>query len=160
MVCPCSSAPGSLSRSSTAMSSRASSAREKEDQVVRLRLAGMGFDAIARQVGYRDRSGAWKAYKKALDRRTVVDENHSREDDVNLELARLDELQSRIWARAMRGDLAAFDRVLKVMAQRDKLKHRYHAPAAKKEGATPTADGVVVGPDKLDEMREKRRAGQ
>lgn len=120
----------------------------------------MGFDAIARQVGYRDRSGAWKAYKKALDRRTVVDEEHSREDDVNLELARLDELQSRIWARAMRGDLAAFDRVLKVMAQRDKLKHRYHVPAAKKEGATPTAAGVVVGPDKLDEMREKRRAGQ
>lgn len=142
------------------MSSRASAAREKEDQVVRLRLAGMGFDAIAGQVGYRDRSGAWKAYKKALDRRTQpIDEEHSREDDVNLELARLDEMQSRIWARAMRGDLAAFDRVLKIIAQRDKLQHRYHAPAMTSTGPTTTGDGVVVGPDKLDEMRERRHAG-
>lgn len=142
------------------MSSSAARIREKEDQVVRLRLAGMGFDAIARQVGYRDRSGAWKAYKKALARRTQpIDEEHCREDDVNLELARLDEMQSRIWARAMRGDLAAFDRVLKIIAQRDKLKHRYHAPAKTSTDPTTTGDGVVVGPDKLDEMRERRLAG-
>lgn len=146
------------------MSSRAVRAREKEDRVVALRLAGMDFEEIRKQVGYRDRSGAWKAYQRALERRSVpagADADGMREDEVNLELLRLDELQKRIWARAMRGDLAAYDRVLKVMERRDKLKHRYHS--AKANGPRPEGrggEGVVVEQDVLDELREKRRAGR
>lgn len=140
----------------------ASRTREREDRVVALRLAGMDFQSIAEQVGFRDRSAAWKAYHRALQRRSEPDEQSAaarRAEDLQLELARLDELQARLWSRAMRGDLAAHDRILKIMKHRDHLKRL--AAAAHRHDAAPEqspAGGVVVGPDKLDELRAKRAA--
>ncbi|WP_435199553.1 hypothetical protein [Janibacter sp. GS2] len=137
--------------------SRAARAREKENQVVALRLEGKDFDAIAREVGYRDRSGAWKAYQKALTRREIATETH--EDERRLELARLDELQASIFQAAQRGDLAAHDRVLKIMKHRDRLRGLSVAPvrAVGSSDGDQDDDNVLVGPDKLDELRAKVR---
>lgn len=130
---------------------------------MKLRLAGMDFDKIAAQVGYSSRASAWKAYGRAMKRRAVPvsKSDNVRENEVNLELARLDELQKAVWPKALRGDLSALDRVLKIGDRRERLLHRYHtaqlgAPAA---GPATTGDGVLVKPDVLDNLREKRRAG-
>lgn len=47
--------------------------REREQEVIRLRKAGVGFDEIAAQVGYNDESSARSALKRGLSRR--VDED-------------------------------------------------------------------------------------
>lgn len=39
---------------------------EKERQVLELRKAGWSFDRIADRLGYASKSGAWKAYDRAL----------------------------------------------------------------------------------------------
>jgi hypothetical protein len=43
-------------------------ARERENEAVRLRLAGMSFDDIAKRVGYTNRSAARKAVQRAVAR--------------------------------------------------------------------------------------------
>ena len=143
-------------------SSRAARAREKENRVVAMRLEGHDFEMIASKVGYRGRSGAWKAYQRALARRSDA-EGVDFDADVRLELARLDELQASIYEAARRGDLAAHDRVLKIMKHRDRLKG--YAVSPRGVGGRPpavpaTGDGVVVERTVLDDLREKRRAGQ
>lgn len=133
--------------------------REKEDEVVRLRLAGHDFDAIARSVGYRDRSGAWKAYRRALDRKSVPQDaagRNDREDLDAIDLARLDELQKSLWPRANRGDLSAVDRVLKIMERREKILAR--GTAKDRQRTTEAPGSVVVPKDRLDELRERRGA--
>ncbi|WP_114202326.1 hypothetical protein [Janibacter anophelis] len=143
-------------------STRAARAREKENEVIALRLEGFDFDTIARKVGYRDRSGAWKAYQNALVRQGNDDETF--EDAIRLELARLDALQASIFDAAQRGDLAAHDRVLKIMKHRDRLKGYAVAPRSRRgDSDQDDNDNVVVGPHKLDELRAKvrsERAGQ
>lgn len=135
---------------------RALSAREKENKVVELRLEGKDFDAIAREVGYRDRSGARKAYQRALERSSS---SESLEDERRLELARLDELQSSIFPAAQRGDLGAHDRVLRIMKHRDRLLGLSVAPhSATTDGGESDGDGILVGPSKLEELRAKTRA--
>lgn len=145
-----------------AASTRAARDRQKENQVVALRLEGLDFDMIAKKVGYRDRSGAWKAYQRALKRQGNDDETY--EDGIRLELARLDALQASIFDAAQRGDLAAHDRVLKIMKHRDRLKGYAVAPHARRGDSDPDDnDNVVVGPHKLDELRARvrsERAGQ
>lgn len=136
---------------------RAARDRAKEDRVIALRLEGHDFDAIAKKVGYRDRSGAWKAYRRALTRRGA--ESETFEDGVRLELARLDELQAGIFEAAQRGDLAAHDRVLKIMKHRDRLKGYAIAPHSRgADRDSDDNDNVVVGPHKLDELRAKVRS--
>lgn len=129
----------------------AAEVRDREDRVVQFRLAGMNFDAIAKAVGFRDRSAAWKAYSRAMTRRAVP-EGGSREDEIALEVARLDQMQAQIWPRANRGDLAAMDRVLKIMERRDRLAARISAAPVL------PAEGVVVGLDVVEKLRRQRAA--
>ncbi|MEI2621679.1 MAG: hypothetical protein V9G09_13190 [Candidatus Nanopelagicales bacterium] len=57
----------------------------------------------AKQAGYANRSGAFKAFWKAMDHR----EAEAVEDHRALELARLDALQVPLWEKAMNGDVKA-----------------------------------------------------
>lgn len=90
---------------------------ERRARAVELRKAGAGYGAIARQLGYKDRSGAYRAVKAAL--RELVREPAA--ELVTLELARLDDLLLALWPEARRGNVAKVDRVLKVMARRAAL---------------------------------------
>ena len=89
----------------------------RELQVLELRRAGMTFDQIADKTGYNDRAAAHKAYKSALNRTFQQPAAEVRE----LEADRLDRLQLAVWARALRGDLAAVDRVLRISERRARL---------------------------------------
>lgn len=72
-------------------------ALENERRVLNLRLAGMDFDSIAREVGYADGSGAYRAYQRAMARtvQPVADEVRAEE------VARLDRLALAYWPRAL-----------------------------------------------------------
>ena len=95
----------------------------RELQVLELRRAGMTFQQIADEVGYADRSNAHAAYKRAIARAFQQPAAEVRE----LEADRLDRLQLAVWARALRGDLAAVDRVLKISERRARLLGLDHA---------------------------------
>lgn len=95
----------------------------REQHVLELRRAGLTFDRIAEEVGIGDRSDAHKIYKRALAR--TLQEPAA--DIRRLEGDRLDRLQVAVWTRALRGDLAAVDRVLRIMERRSRLLGLDHA---------------------------------
>jgi hypothetical protein len=90
---------------------------EKQIQALQLRRAGAGYEEIARQVGYRNSSGAYKAVRAAL-LKTLQEPS---EDVRKLELERLDRLMLGIWPAAIGGNLEALDRVLKIMKHRAEI---------------------------------------
>lgn len=73
--------------------------------LVALEMAGqgLGYQAIADALGFADKSGAWRAVQRALERREAqaVDEFRAGM------LADLTLVQERAWRRAMAGDLEA-----------------------------------------------------
>lgn len=87
---------------------------ERERQCLELRRAGLTFDVIAERIGYVDRSGAYYAYKRALERTMPLSPPEARD----LELDRLERLHAAVWPKALRGDLDAVDRVLRITAAR------------------------------------------
>lgn len=108
----------------------------KERKVLELRRAGVTLDVIAEQVGYTNRSAAYKALKRALARTLQQPADELRD----LEADRLDRLQAAIWAKAMNGDLRAIDRVLLIAERRARLLGLDHA------------DGLAERRARLDEQ--------
>lgn len=88
-----------------------------------MRLAGSDYDAIARELGFANRSGAWKAVQRALAARAAASADTYREQA----LIDLDVLQQRNWPSAMRGDGDAIDRCLRVADQRARLMGLYES---------------------------------
>jgi hypothetical protein len=90
----------------------------REAQALTFRIAGASYDQIALQMGYRNRSGAWKAVQEAL-RKTIQEPADKVRE---MELARLDRMLVGIWQPAITPGSAdqfdCLDRVLKIMAQR------------------------------------------
>ncbi len=77
----------------------------------------MSYDEIASAVGYANRGTAWRTVQRALQDRTF----HAVDEYREVELARLDALQSACWDAALAGDLRAVEAVLRVMQQRARL---------------------------------------
>lgn len=131
---------------------------ERDREAFELRRQGKNFDDIATELGFANKGSAYKAYARAMARGRV--DGTSVTDDRELELARLDALQAEVWKKASRGDLSAVDKVLKIMARRDRLKGLAVAAHAASRGSESDRGGdpskVVVARDRLDEMREKR----
>lgn len=90
---------------------------ERERKAVELARAGVGYDEIARQVGYANRGGAWKAVQAALRRTQQGDADDLRA----LECDRLDRVLTGVWPRAVRGDDAAVRNVIRISQQRARL---------------------------------------
>lgn len=86
-------------------------------RAVELALTGMPYDEIAAAVGYANRGTAWRTVQRALRDRTFKAVDEYRE----MELSRLDALQSACWEQALAGELRAVDAVLRVMHQRSRL---------------------------------------
>lgn len=93
-------------------------AAERRRQALRLRIRGASFDDIAEQVGLAGGKGsACRVVQEAL----AEIGREEAEELRALELYRLDELHRAVWSKALRGNLAAVDRVLKIMERRAKL---------------------------------------
>ena len=72
----------------------------KRAKVVEAVAQGATYEVAAKQAGYANRSGAFKAFWKAIEH----NEAEAVEDHRALELARLDALQVPLWDKAMTGD--------------------------------------------------------
>lgn len=83
-------------------------------KVLHLRRAGLGFDVIAGQAGLADGDAARAVFDAAM---SGVDTGF----DVGLEISRLDALLAPLYAKAIKGDADAADRVLKIGERREAL---------------------------------------
>ena len=76
---------------------------ERRTRAVELVAAGRSYDEVAAELGYSNRSGAWKAVQaslKAVQAETV-------EEYRALTLERLEALLATVWDKAMTGDIHA-----------------------------------------------------
>ena len=85
---------------------------EKQRMALELRMAGRRWDEIAQTVGYANHTGAIAAVKVALEKTLQEPAEHYRA----LTLERLTKVLQVLWPRMLNGDLAAADRVLRVIA--------------------------------------------
>ena len=107
----------------------------RRTRVVELVADGANFDEAARGAGYSNRSGAWKAYWRAIGDREVEAVDTHRQ----LELARLDALQRVLWERVELCDIKAIETVLKIIDRRIRLLGLDQV-ATKDEGSRPLVD--------------------
>lgn len=89
----------------------------REREALELRRAGVTYDVIAERLMYANKGGAHKAVQRALKRTLQEPADELRA----LELDRLERLQVAVWPKAMRGDVASIDRVLRIAERRSKL---------------------------------------
>lgn len=99
------------------MANRVVEARDRQARALELRLTGMSYEDIATALGYADRATAYRACTAVLDRREAESADQMR----TIEGAKLDKLEAKLWTLANAGDLAAIDRILKVMHRRANL---------------------------------------
>jgi len=90
---------------------------EKELKIIELRRAGVTWEKIAAEIGFKNASGAYKMYQRAAER--MVRPNLEELRDV--ELDRLDRMQLGIWNKAKDGELRAIDTVLRIQDRRARL---------------------------------------
>ncbi len=92
-------------------------AHDRQLMALKLRKAGITYEDIAAQLGYKSAVGAYHAVTAAL--RVTLQEPA---DEVRkLELERLDAMLLAIWQRVTKGDYGAIDRALRVIERRAKL---------------------------------------
>lgn len=94
--------------------------RERSIRAYRMRQAGMSWYRIAEELGLPGDSARRSVADLIAASSDIVDEG-MRSQFLSMEVGRLDELQRSIWAQAVSGDLAAVDRVIKIIAERSKL---------------------------------------
>ena len=90
---------------------------DKEIKVLELRRAGLTWQRIAEETGYADHTGAYAAYKRAIKRTMQQPADELRE----AELDRIDRLQLALWPKAMKGDNASINTIIRLMERRARL---------------------------------------
>lgn len=93
----------------------------REAQALQLRKLRVSYDDIAKQLGYANRSGAFKAVKRAIAAIT----REPAEELLQLELEGLDAAEAALAGRILKGDEFAIDRMLKIKDMRAKLTGLY-----------------------------------
>lgn len=119
-------------------------AAAKRAKVVEAVAGGATYEQAAKQADYATRSGAYKAFWKAVDGREADGVDRHR----TLELTRLDALQVGLWDKAVSGDEKAVNAVLRIIEQRSRLL-RLDKPEAE-----PAGSGSVVDPAYWDQPKE------
>lgn len=92
-------------------------ATERARLALSLRKQGYTLDDIAKQCGYQDKSGAWRAIKRELDRCVASEVSELRK----IEEMRLDEMLKVCYAKALEGNLWAVDRVIALSKRRSEV---------------------------------------
>ena len=106
---------------------------QRRTQVVELASAGWDYDQIAVELGYANRSGAWKAHQRAL----ATQQAETVEEHLALEVARLDALQDALWDKAMAGHVRSIREIRQIIMQRSRLLQLDSGkPGRKPEGPT------------------------
>lgn len=87
----------------------------------RLRLTGLPWNEIAARVGFSGGVVANVEVRRYLQKEALELSSQRRAEALELELMRLDDLQSVYYPQALVGEIKAAEFVLKVMSQRSKL---------------------------------------
>jgi hypothetical protein len=90
---------------------------EKEIQIIELRRAGVTWERIAIQTGFKNASGAYKMYQRAAERMV----RPHLEEYRDMQLDRLERMHQAVWMRAKEGDLRAIDTALRISDREAKL---------------------------------------
>jgi len=92
---------------------------ELKKKAYQLRIAGLSYRKIGEQLGINFQT-AFNYVKETLDnlRRDCTELAETYRD---MELVRLDEMQTAIYTKILKGDLNAIDRLLRVMERRSRL---------------------------------------
>jgi hypothetical protein len=93
-----------------------SESQQKHLRALQLHLAGATYQAIADALGYANRGGAHKAVQEALEDLAPDIQPHEA-----TKIARIDAMLQGLWPKAVKGDVAAVDRVLKLEQWREQL---------------------------------------
>jgi hypothetical protein len=90
---------------------------DKEIKIIELRRAGVTWEKIALEVGFKNASGAYKMYQRAAERmiRPHLDEYR------DMQLDRLERMHMAVWPAAKEGDLRAIDTALRIGDREAKL---------------------------------------
>lgn len=96
------------------MSKKITRGREREEQALKLRIAGLTYRRIGEAMGISE-SGAYKAVRRAL-RRLNERVAESAGELRRIEMERLSALHLAFWPRARQGDEKAADRILRIDA--------------------------------------------
>ena len=123
---------------------------EKYRQVWVLRLAGMSFEDIAKNVGYADKSGAKRAFDAASERWVV----ESVEQQRQIQSDRLDRLLFPAFQRVVDGDLNLIETCLRIEKRRAEL---WGLDAPKRAEVT-GADGAAIEINFAEQMLAKVEA--
>ena len=83
---------------------------DKEIKIIELRRAGVTWEKIALEVGFRNASGAYKMYQRAAERMV----RPHLEEYRDMQLDRLERMHMAVWPRAKDGDLRAIDTALRI----------------------------------------------
>jgi hypothetical protein len=126
-------------------------AMPKQQQALTMRLAGAQYETIASQLGYKDRSGAFRAVQAALKSTLREPAEALRE----LEAQRLDAANLAIWSPVQQGNLQAIDRFIKISQRRADLLGLDAPPA---ENTIPLGDVTIHIKYDEDEGDHKRPA--
>ena len=86
-------------------------------RAVELSLQGWTYHEIAGQLGFRDRSGAWRAVRRCLQRRQAA----AADAFLAGAFTDLEIVHERVWGRAAAGDLKAARVVLRAIEDRVRL---------------------------------------
>src|SRR5688572_9397209 len=100
-------------------SSRRFNAAERRVRALQLRRQGHTFQQIGAALG----CSTQRAFKIIADELKKINEHRADliVEVVQLELARLDSLQTAVWPKAMAGDTKAVERILGIMERRARL---------------------------------------
>jgi hypothetical protein len=115
--------------------------RIKDAQALELRRAGASYAQIAKQLGYANESGPYKAVQRSLAEFMAVRDEVAPQL-IELENQRLDALQTALWTQAIKGQWLATDRILKIMERRAAL-NGYDAPK-RQEISGPNGQAIQV----------------
>jgi hypothetical protein len=91
--------------------------KQREADCLKLRIESKTFEEIATDLGYASPAGAYKAYRRALDR-IGREEAH---EALILQYERLNAMIGVLWPKVEQGDLRAIRRALEVMHRIDQL---------------------------------------
>jgi hypothetical protein len=80
-------------------------------------MAGAEYQEIATELGYADKSGAWRAVQRSLAARQVTAIDRFR----MTRFAELETSHKAVWPAAQRGDIPAAQRCLKIADERVRL---------------------------------------
>ncbi|MCY0957724.1 hypothetical protein [Streptomyces sp. H27-H5] len=93
---------------------------ERRRKAVSMRLAGVDWQTITEQLGYRDRNTACKDVRRALAaaRKAEAEEVEALKA---MTVLRYDRLQAAFWSKALKGDAKAAEVVIKIIAGRSRI---------------------------------------